>query len=84
MRVWINIIVLLYEKTLKTSLVDKKTDEKEAEELRKIYNHYLDKRKDIRKSTQFKIEDVFGDLKNRDNFSQERKTKLENFLAKIM
>ena len=84
MRVWINIIELLYEKTLKTSLVDKKTDKKEAEELRKIYNQYLDKRKDIRKSTQFKIEDVFGDLKNKENFSQEQKTKLENFSAKIM
>ena len=33
---WINVITLLYEKTLKTSMLDKKTDEKEAEKLKKI------------------------------------------------
>ena len=40
---WINVITLLYEKTLKTSMVDKKIDDKEAQELKKIYNHHLDK-----------------------------------------
>ena len=45
LRDWINVITLLYEKTLKTSMVDKKSDEKEAEELKKIYNHYIDKKK---------------------------------------
>ena len=44
LRDWINVITLLYEKTLKKSMVDKKIDEKEAQELKKIYNHYLDKR----------------------------------------
>ena len=48
---WINVITLLYEKTLKQSMVDKKTDEKEAQELKKIYNHYLDKRKEIMRNT---------------------------------
>ena len=33
---WINVITLLYEKTLKTSMIDKKTDEKKASELKKI------------------------------------------------
>ena len=32
LRDWINVITLLYEKTLKTSLIDKKIDEKEANE----------------------------------------------------
>ena len=61
----------------------KKIDEKEAQELKKIYNHYLDKRKEIMKNTQFKV-DVFGDVISKDNFSQEQITKLNNFLAKMM
>ena len=84
LRDWINVITLLYEKTLKSSMVDKEIDEKEARELKKIYNHYLDKRKEIMKNTQFKVEDVFGDVISKDNFRQERITKLNNFLAKIM
>ena len=84
LRDWINVITLLYEKTLKQSMVDKKFDEKEAQELKKIYNHYLDKRKEIMKNTQFKVEDVFGDVISKDNFSQEQITKLNNFLAKMM
>ena len=80
----INVITLLYEKTLETSMVDKKNDQKEAEELRKIYNHYLDKRTEITKNTQFKVGDVFGDVRSKDNFSQEQVTKPNNFLAKIL
>ena len=84
LRDWINVITLLYEKTLKQSMVDKKIDEREAQELKKIYNHYIDKRSEIMKNTQFKVEDVFGDVISKDNFSQEQITKLNNFLAKIM
>ena len=84
LRDWINVITLLYEKTLKQSMVDKKIDEKEALELKKIFNHYLDNRKEVMKSTQFKVEDVIGDVISQDNFSQEQITKLNNFLAKIM
>ena len=36
------------------------------------------------KNTQFKVEDVFEDVIRRDNFSQERITKPNNFVAKIM
>ena len=79
LRDWINVITLLYEKTLKQSMVDKKIDEREAQELKKIYNHYLDKRKEIMKNTQFKVEDVFGDVISKDNFSQEQITKLNIF-----
>ena len=84
LRDWINVITLLYEKTLKTSMIDKKIDEKEALELKKIYNHYIDKRSEFMKNTSFKVEDVFGDVISKDNFSQEQLTKLNNFLAKIM
>ena len=84
LRDWINVITLLYEKTLKQSMVNKKIDEKEAQELKKIYNHYIDKRSEIMKNTNFKVEDVFRDVISKDNFSQEQLTKLNNFLAKIM
>ena len=80
----INVITMLYEKTLKTSMVDKKIDGKETEELKRIYIHYIDKRKEISKSTSFKVEDVFGDVIIKENFSQEQITELNNFLAKIM
>ena len=36
------------------------------------------------KNTSFKVEDVFGDIISKDNFSQEQITKLNNFLAEIM
>ena len=84
LRDWINVILLLYEKTLKPSMVDKKIDKREAQELKKIYNHYIDKRSEIMKNTSFKVEDVFGDVISKDNFSQEQITKLNNFLAKIL
>ena len=50
----------------------KKTDQKEAEQLRHFYIHYIDERKEIMKNTQFKVEDVFGDVISKDNFSQEQ------------
>ena len=35
-------------------------------------------------STKFKVEDKFGDVKNKDSFSPEQITKLNNFLAKVI
>ena len=80
----INVITLLYEKTLKESMIDKRIDQNEAEQLKQIYNHYVDKMSEIMKNTQFKIEDVFGDVISKDSISQEQKTKLNIFSAKIM
>ena len=82
LRDWINGISLLYEKTLKQSMVDKKIDEKETQDLKKIYNHYLDKRKEINKNTNLKVEDVFGDVISKDHFSQEQINKFKKFLSK--
>ena len=65
-------------------MIDKKSDEKEALELKKIYNHYLDKRKRIMDSTKFKVEDIFGGVLSKDSISTQQITKLINFLAKIM
>ena len=55
LRDYINVLKLLYKKTLKQSVIDKEIDGKEAQELKKKYNHYLDKRKQIMKNTQFKL-----------------------------
>ena len=84
LRDWINFITILYEKTLKESMVDKKIDQKEAEQLKQIYNHYVDKRREIMDSTKFKVEDIFGDVISKDSISTEQITKLNNFLAKMM
>ena len=84
LRDWINVITLLYEKILQTSMVDKKIDENEALELKNIYNNSLDKRREIMKNTLFKVEDVFGDVISEDNFSEEEITELNKFLAKIL
>ena len=81
---WINVTTLLYEKTLKESMIDKKFDPKEAEQLKQIYNHYVDKKTEIMKNTSFKVEDVFNDIIHKDTISQEQITKLNNFLAKMM
>ena len=81
---WINVITLLYEKTLKESMIDNKIDQKEAEQLKQIYNHYIDKKSEIMKNTQFKVEDVFVDVISKVSISPEQITKLNNFLAKIM
>ena len=84
LRDWINFITILYEKTLNQPLIDKKIDEKEALELKKTFNHYVDKRKEIIDSTKFKVEDIFGDVISKDSISPEQITNLNNFLAKIM
>ena len=83
LRDWINVITLLYEKTLKESMIDKKINEKESEQLKQISNHYIDKKSEIMKNTQFKVEDVFTDVISKDTISTEQIKKLKNFfLAK--
>ena len=84
LRDWINVITLLYEKTLKESMIDKKINQKEAEQLKQIYSHYVDKKSEIMKSTSFKVEDVFNDIIHKDTISPEQITKLNNFLAKMV
>ena len=79
LRDWIRFITILYEKKLNQSMIDKKIDKKEALELKKIYNHYLDKRKQIMDSTKFKVEDIFGDVISKDSISPEQITKPKNF-----
>ena len=78
LRDWINVITLLYEKTLKESMIGKK-NQIESDELKKIYNHYLDNREEIMNSTKFKVEDIFGDVIIKDCISPEQITKLNTF-----
>ena len=84
LRDWINVITLLYEKTLKKSMIDRKINEKEADQLKQIYNHYIDKKSEIMKKTSFEVEDIFTDVISKDNISTEQITKLNTFLAKMM
>ena len=75
---------LLYVKTLKKCLVDKKIDEKESEKLKSIYNQYITKRKEIMENTKFTVEDFFGKLDLSENISGEQIRTLNAFLAKMM
>ena len=52
----------------------KKIDEKEGLELKKTYNHYLDKRKENMNSFKFKVEDMIGDVRSEDSISPEQIT----------
>ena len=56
-------------------MVDKKIDEKEGEKLRQIYNYYINKQDEIKKSTQFNVEEVFGNIFPKDTISREQITK---------
>ena len=49
-------------------MTDKKIDEKEAIELKKLYIHYYEKRDEIMENTSFKVEDVFCDITNKNSF----------------
>ena len=83
LRDWINVITLLYEKTLKESMIDKKINKKQANQFKQIYNHYIDKRSENMKNTSCKVEDIFNDIINKDTISQEQIIKLNIFLAKM-
>ena len=52
---YVNITILLYEKTMKKALQDNIIDEKEQKELKDIYQYYLDEKDNIKKSTQFSM-----------------------------
>ena len=61
----------------------KTIDEKKVKNLKQIYNHYLDKRKEIMKSTKFSVEDVFGKMNMSETINAEQLQKLNNFLSKM-
>ena len=65
-------------------MIDEKIDEKEAQELKKIYNDYIDKRKENMENTQVKVEDIFSDVISKDSISPEKIIKINNFSAKLL
>ena len=44
----------------------------------------LIKRSELMKNTQFKVEDVYGEVISKDNLSQDQITKLNSFLANLL
>ena len=81
LRDWRNVITLLYEKTLKESMIDKVINQKEANQLKQIYNHNVDKKTETMKNTHFKVEDVFKDIIHKDTIPQEQIFKLSIFFS---
>ena len=67
---------MIYEKTLKKSIVDQKINEKEAEELKNIYNHCVNKRMENMSSTKLEVEDIFGDVFSKNSVSPEQITQI--------
>ena len=64
-------------------MLDKKIDDKVANEIKKIYNKNLDKRTDTMKNNQFNVEDIFRDIWGRESVSPQQRTILNNFSAKM-
>ena len=79
---WMKMINKLFDETLKKSNYQKRTDEKEGDETKKLYNHHLDKRKDFTKSTERSYDEIFCDVSEKDN-SAEQITKLSGFLDEM-
>ena len=75
------------KKTMKKALQDNIINEQEQRELNDIYQHYLNKKDDIKKSTQFDVKEVFkdslGETVQRDFLSDEIIGKLNDFLTKL-
>ena len=72
LRDWMKVNTLLDRKTQNQPMVDKIINQKESEELEKIYNHYIDKREKTMSGNKFEVEDVFGDVINKDNNNQDQ------------
>ena len=62
-------------------MIDRKSNEKESEQLKQFFSHYIAKKSDIMKNTQFTVEDVFTDVISKDTFSTEQTTKLNKFFS---
>ena len=65
-------------------MIDKKTDKKEIEQLKHIFNHYIEKISEIMNNTQFEVEDIFCDVISNDSILTEQITNLNKCLAKMM
>ena len=65
-------------------MTDRKVDEKKKYGLKKNFNLYLDNRREIMNSTQFKVENEIVDIINKASISPGQNTELNNFFAKLL
>ena len=68
-------------------MVDLKKDEKMKEKQanwKKIHNHYLDKRSEKMKKTQFEVEVIYGDISSKDSISPQKITQPNVFSGKTL
>ena len=79
----INAIFLVTGKTIKQSMIVERKSGTKTIEIKNIYNHYLDKRTDTMKNTQFKVEEVFSDTLGEKSVSNAQVFTLYVFLAKM-
>ena len=72
---------------MQKALQDNIINEQGQKVLKDIYQHYRNKKDDIKKSTQFNANDVFkgslGQMSNKELFSEEMVAKLNDFLPKL-
>ena len=64
-------------------IINERYNDKEALELKKNYNHFLDKQNDIMKNTQCRFDKVLGDILGNDSVSTDQKTELKIFEPNI-
>ena len=65
-------------------MIDKKIDENEWEELKMVFNHCLDKRKDIMKSNEISYHEKICDILGKDSNTSDQIFKIHYFSAKMM
>ena len=65
-------------------MIDKNINQKEAVDLKIIYNHYFDKRSDIMKNKQFKVGDTFCDIIGKKSCALEQTFELDKIVTKIL
>ena len=69
--------------TLKQPMMQKKVDDKKAQESKNSHKHLLHEGIDRMKNTQFKVEDVFGDILGKESNSNKKGTELDFLWAKM-
>ena len=62
-------------------MVNRNIDGKEVEEFKKIWNQYFDKRKQIMKTTEIRVEDIFGFIIGKESIPPKQIIRLNSFLS---
>ena len=75
-------ISLLYDTTLKQSLVDTNIDEKQANGFKRVHEFFWTKISDILKNTEFEVGDDFNYLQGKNSISPKQINKINSFQQK--